>query len=692
MKPLSAETAKLFQPIHLTSCDRMRVELLADPDGKQWFLVTPYQVRYTTVLVVKDSGVRHPINNLRDLETVVQQHGGHANVTIEQGEKRMWPSYPALNWMSRIPERRKVETGVRDGFQSWVLAATDLTAAVITTLWPLGQLKVAEDAQIVIDYLVMTTERMHENAETYAAYKATGQLPSTYACEEHPERPLLPYQRVALHNASRSEGYALFMEQGTGKTPIAIARVCNDAKKLHREQGRAYRALVVCPKNVRSNWASEFGEFATQKGRVTAVRGGQVRRFQQLCCALATKNDEVFTVCIISLRAMELMQELYAIEWDLVIIDEGHNIKSPSTQQTRNALKLRDHSFRRMLLTGTPICNSPMDLWAQFEFLGQGWSGFLSHKSFKEFYGTWVDVGDGFDKLVGLQNLPFMRERLARQSFMITKKEALPYLPEKLYDIHEVDMTAHQRDVYDQVRRDLVAQIENELGSSRNRAIVVQNVLTMLLRLAQITSGYYAYEEEPDTADGALIKGVQFFDPCPKIDAVAEIMREKSAEEKTIVWTCWVPTIHKLSERLHQEGHDHVVFYGSTSDDAREDAMRRFNEDPTCRCLIGNAAAGGSGVNLRGYDLAREAESRTNVTQVLYYSQNWSAIHRAQSEDRCHGKNRCRVPIRYTDLCVPGTIDEEIRTRVTRKRMMALEVSDIREIVRSILTGVIGDE
>jgi DNA repair protein RAD16 len=132
---------------------------------------------------------------------------------------------------------------------------------------------------------------------------------------------------------------------------------------------------------------------------------------------------------------------------------------------------------------------------------------------------------------------------------------------------------------------------------------------------------------------------------------------------------------------LTADGIDCVSFYGKTSDEQRKEAERRFNEDPNCKVFLGTSA-GGTGLNLLGYKPHCPDDYTTNADHVIYYSQNWSP--RTQMEDRNHRKGtRCNV--RYTDLVVPKTIDEEIRARVIGKKIHALEVGDIREILQAVL-------
>ncbi len=124
----------------------------------------------------------------------------------------------------------------------------------------------------------------------------------------------------------------------------------------------------------------------------------------------------------------------------------------------------------------------------QFEFLGKGFSGFTKYDSFKNYFLKLRKVTNNMSIFLGMKNVPLLQERLARMAFLITKKEALPDLPEKVYDVVEVEMTEEQREIYNATARSLAITIENEQGLDKEMS--VNSVLTRLLRLAQITSGF----------------------------------------------------------------------------------------------------------------------------------------------------------------------------------------------------------
>jgi len=262
-------------------------------------------------------------------------------------------------------------------------------------------------------------------------------------------------------------------------------------------------------------------------------------------------------------------------------------------------------------------------------------------------------------------------------------------LPEKVYDIREVEMTPNQAEVYNTLATQLLVELETYMDNAEQEQLAVNHVLTQLLRLAQITSGHVVIPATyTDDGDVDQPRKVLPFTPNPKIDALLEILSEKGPNEKTLVWACWRPDIAAISAALSEASYGHVTYHGGTSDDARQAAEYAYNHDVSTRVFIGNPAAGGTGLNLLGYPPGEVNGHATNTTQVIYFSQNWSPTARSQSEDRAHRRGT-RQHVQITDLCVPGTIDEEIRARVLAKRQTADQIADIRELLTTISQGAI---
>lgn len=655
MRALSDATAEMLKPVKLQSTDRIKIEAVDE--------LKKFKVQITGVY---PSGLTAlPSNQARSA------------------------------WLHRVPERKDItanEVGPA-GHSTWLLAATDYTAEILRAVWMEEHADKVEwadeNARTLYDYLLLTTTRQDINAEHYAAFKIGGIVPTGLSdAAIHPELPLAGFQRAAATISQGSEGYGLFMEQGTGKTATVIARICAEAAECKH----MYRAIIVCPKALRLNWRREIERFTTLPCKITIMKGGKYDRIHELITAMTEEDDCKFSVVIVSYEGMTISEEaITAFQWDLALLDESHFIKWPRTKRCIASMKLRNAARQRMVLTGTPICNTPLDLYAQLEFLGEGWSGFKSWENFREFYGVFnKSEGESHRKLVSIQNKPFMKERLARLSFIITKKEAMPYLPDKVYDVYEVEMTPRQTEVYAQIAKDMLAEIENEMDEGGNDAMTVQNILVKLLRLAQICSGYAVWDGPLDVENDTMgARRLEWFDKNPKLEALVEMLKEKGPNEKTLVWCCFVPDIKVISERLTKEGIKHVCYFGGTKDADRDANVTAFNADPSVKVLIGNPAAGGVGLNLVGYPYwdGENSPCETNCDHEVFYSQDWSMSKRAQAEDRPHRRGT-RTNIRVTDLVVPETIDEDIRLRVLNKKKTALEISDVREILINVLKSL----
>lgn len=661
LEPLSKSTESVLRPLDLFETDRLFVWMDSQSDGRR-FLMEVRSVNFDTRW--PNRGVSY------------------------QGSK---------NFFYRLPESRRPPNS-----EVWSVGATDFTALVTVHGWPEDKIvyrspaatQIDEEARLRMRYLVTRFMSQADRAAMAAEFKINRQVPEVpKSWVEHPKLPASDYQLVAAMMAVEQEGMAFFMDRGTGKTATAIAVVCEEARRKRERtqpgEKSMLRVLVVCPQQVCTNWALEFERFATCKGKTVIVRGGPAERVKTLVHGISGEKDCEFGVVIISYDSLVASMDAYKkVKWDRIILDESHFIKDPGTNRWKAFKELRESAKRRLIMTGTPIGNSPMDLWTQLEFLGVGMSGFVDFKTFRNFHGVFEAAGQaGIQKLVATKNVPLLQERLARLSFSVTKEEAGLKLPDKVYDVWEVQMTPKQAEIYEKIAEALFADIEDQLSGEVD-ALTVENILTKLLRLAQITSGHIVWDPVINDA-GEVIKPRRLQDvdvTNPKIDAVVEMMTAEDRDPlgKTLVWAVWVHDIKKITEALKAHGVECASYYGGTSRDEREVLVQRFNCDPTFKVLVANPQTAGEGLDLLGYDKTDPENSHTYCDSEIFFSSNWSYIQRSQAEDRCHRRGT-RMPVRITDLVCPNTIDMEIRQRVSSKAQMSDYVTNIREILTNVL-------
>lgn len=616
-------------------------------------------------------------------------------------------------WTGVLPEISKSGAG---HCENRAVAATDFTALAIQHVWKNNYVffqseLAATQYQVFLANFQVETARAQMVAD-FKLNKINPQMPEDYI--EHPDAPLAPYQRVGLMFTLGRMMSGLTMKQGTGKTAVVINRVSLEAARkkagiLEPGNTKMYRVLIICPPRLRYNWQKEFQKFSTVPGQVVRLAGGADARHRKLLECIREDSRVAFSAGIISIDSLDgMIDALVRVPWDLVVIDESHYIKNPKTLRFKTVIQLRETfaARRRMILTGTPMANTVKDYWPQMEFLGQGASGFLSYEKFGEFHVQYAKPSKQAQmsgvpkKAIGTDNIPLLQERIARLFFEITKEEANLQLPAKVYDVVEVSMTAKQRKVYASLQSSLIAEIESALADT-TRTVTADHVLTMLLRLAQVTSGFINVKGEIDPATGALLYPDEIVrienDDNPKIAAMMEILTdpERDPRGKTIIWANFREDVRRISEALTAAGIRHAGYHAGINHQYRyasaEDAVDALNCIEDCKVLIGTPQSAAEGHNMVGYDTANPDRFDTFVDQEIFFSMNWSMLQRLQAEDRAHRRGT-RCVVRITDLVCLGTIDEEIRARVVEKKAAASMMADIRDILVRLASGLSDDD
>ncbi len=569
---------------------------------------------------------------------------------------------------------------------------SDITVLCTVAAWGLDRISfdpADEDEEAKNEFRVKMLEFFQNQrvAKLIADFKENGQIPLN-APAGNPDREPMPHQRVAASCLLECEqAFALFMEMRTGKSYSCVMAMDEDSEKHPHVMN-----LIICPKNVRTNWENEIKACTTKKVNVITLRRKKLVRIKSLLEAFEFRKDYDYTVVIVSYDGVSrTLAQLTPFTWRWGIADESHYFKQVRTERWQSLVQLRDQCQKRTELTGTPICNSGMDLYTQFEWLGDGHSGFASFMDFANFYGVLKKSrmkrrggSSPAQILVGMQNVPLLQERIARSSYRVTMAEALPHLPPVTNTVLEVEMTPYQQQVYDQVAENLIAEIERDLDQSEGR-VSVSNILTRLLRLAQITSGFVTVDGEVDLDTGEVITHeIDRFDPNPKLETLVEYLQGRSETSKTIVWAAFVENIKQIRARLALEGIECVTYYGRTSDADRDAAVHRFNNDPNCKVFIGNPTAGGVGINLSGRCLDENGKRRTQCDSVFYYSQGWSSPVRMQSQARPRDKD-CDWSVEIVDAIVLNTIDNQILDRVIGKIQHAMQIQDIRHLLKRLV-------
>lgn len=469
---------------------------------------------------------------------------------------------------------------------------------------------------------------------------------------------LFAHQKLMLDNVMRGS-WPIFAEMGTGKTGVVIAYFSSSKEWQHS------RSLIICPKIVMKNWQAEFLKFAgiptiildgTKQERIDTLNRHPTGIFIINYEGLLVLKD-YFTKEVSkqigqrtgNLRTIKLLESQF--ELNTCVVDESHRVKNYKSQRTQIALALSAKSKRRYALSGSPILGHLFDLYNQYHFV-YGWgnplgAGFTKYQA-KYFYNA------GFDWLPRTGAVDQINAIVAATSSRFKKEDCLD-LPEKTFVRREVELSPEARKLYIAIKEQILEEVEDA-------GIKVSNVLTSIIKLMQIASGYVK------KAEGDIVR----FN-CPKIAAVKEIMEEIEPTKKVVIWAHFVDNIERLRDELSgvlrptDKNYNPAVLYGEVKD--KEEQIRKFKNDESCRVFIGQQHSGGIGINL------------TESDYVIYFSQNYSLEDRVQSEDRTHriGSEK-HTNITYVSLVVPGSIDDKIEKALSQKIDLSSSVMDRRAI------------
>ena len=431
----------------------------------------------------------------------------------------------------------------------------------------------------------------------------------------------------------KSRGTALLMEMGTGKSLTAIA-----AAGCMYQFGLIRKALVVCPLSITGVWEDEFSKYASFPFSLTVLKGSSAKKKQQISEA---KNYGLQVIVVNYESAWRLEKELLEYGADLVIADEGHKLKENRTSQSKGMHHIGDRARYKLLLTGTVITNREIDVFSQYRFLDPQIFG----TSFYAFRNRYFDMG-GYG-----QHTPIFRKymtddflrRLHSVAFRVTKTECLD-LPEITEEVRTVDLEPKAATIYKEIEKENFS----DLGKSE---VTTVNVLTRLLRLSQVTGGFV-------TDDDGTVHAVS----TAKLQALEDVIDSCMDEDKKLVIMArFKPELDAIEKLLAKKRIGFACVRGGVKD--RDEEIRRFQNDDSCRVFTGQIAAAGLGITL------------TAASTMCFYSMDYSMsnfsqakarIHRAGQKENCH----------YIYLVCRGTVDRKVLRALRNKMDLAKMIVD----------------
>ncbi|MBD5559421.1 MAG: DEAD/DEAH box helicase [Clostridia bacterium] len=496
----------------------------------------------------------------------------------------------------------------------------------------------------LLDAMRLGLEETPEGEEepTYQQTKWLGQLikklrdPRTIreaAVPKTLQAELRPYQETGYtwldYMGQLGLGACLADDMGLGKTVQVLAFL-----ERYRQKNPDASVLLVVPASLLGNWEKEAQKFAPDMP-IRILHGRPAPK-------LAEEFEEKQTFLTVTTYGMATrLAPLKEKEWDVLILDEAQAIKNPKTKQSRELRAMK--SRHRIALTGTPIENDLVNLWALFDFLNHGLLGSMTE--FRTYSKNLAAHPEGYAKLKNLI-APFMLRR------MKTDKSIIADLPEKIEETDYVTLSAKQAVLYEKV----VSQIEDEVraadeeGSAFRRSGIVLRAITKLKQICNHPSQY-------------LGQPVTKWNESGKFAMLGEICRTIAENrERVLVFTQFREIIPALDDYLAEVfGVRGFVLHGETPVAKRQEIVDAFQSERYFPYVVLSVKAGGTGLNLTG------------ANHVVHFDRWWNPAVENQATDRAFRIGQ-EKNVMVHKLVAQGTIEERIDAMIASKKELAENV------------------
>ena len=449
--------------------------------------------------------------------------------------------------------------------------------------------------------------------------------------------PLFPFQRQGAAFVASGAASLLADVPGLGKTIQTMAALTDMS-----------RILVFAPASVKYGWEEEIHKW-TPNASVRVIDGTPEERGKGWC----GKEQWVISNYELLLRDLEFMT---AQVWDAVVCDEATRIANPHSKTARflRAIPCR----RRVALTGTPVSNSPLDLYAIIDWLSPRYFG--SYTQFKERY---CIVEPVWGKVVGFRNLGELADKVEHFTFRRTKEEVMKDLPPKTTEIVSFEISQGERKLYTDIQR----QIADEMAKLDINPQTLSLFAVKMLRLKQVVDHPALLGSWESSSKEEVLKDI--LEPIVK------------SGERALVFTQFAQMAHLLVAHLAEIGYRTGLICGETETALRMYEIEKLNGGEYDVLVM--TEAGTYGLNLQG------------ASYVVHYDAPWSVAKLEQREDRAHRIGQTKPVIIY-HLIARNTIDEYVAKVLHKKQAASVEIlkdkerleaagidaDDIREILR----------
>jgi len=451
-----------------------------------------------------------------------------------------------------------------------------------------------------------------------------------------------------IHNVTQTE--STILEDTATSQSVAQKKTSRGSKELKCTCGG--HVVVV-------NWEAVAGHSRLAKyGNIALKR-----------CVECGGADEKVTPA----KCQVHLKELNHINFQTVIADEAHRMKDGASQQARALKAATGDAPYRFALTGTPVANTPDDLWSILN-----WMYPEAFPSKTKFIDRYLDVSlnaYGAINVLGIKShmepefFGFLDPILRR----MPKEVILPFLPPVVYERRDVEMAPKQKKAYEQMRDKMVAELDD------GDLLITTSPLTKMTRLLQFAAAYAEMEEvevtHEDGTKSTELKAV-LSEPSSKLDAFMDDI-EGFGDESVVVFSASKQLINMLGKRMDKAGIRYGRITGDEDSIERQIHMDNF-QNGKVQFILCTTGAGGTGITL------------TKASTAVYLSRPWSNIDSEQSEGRIHrlGSEQ-HDHITYIDYVTTGTVEETVFDALFNKSVQLQTILRDENLIRKAMNGEI---
>lgn len=497
------------------------------------------------------------------------------------------------------------------------------------------------------------------------------------------------YQKQAVKFFEINEGKAILGDSpGVGKTLVPITYAAKHKLKT----------LVICPASLKLNWRKEILNFSNEKAHVykynPTKKSGNINyskedslfhiinyesiqtyiklEYSHKCsgniivpgkgtkkcgCEIIDlnkkhkecfdcKNTNSFKSKIKGVVYIQDKDESYldTDDYDMVVIDEFHRIKSTKTDWTQIIKRaFRDNIKKKILMSGTAIKSRPMEFFSGLNFMDpEMWN---SSHNFGVRYCAAYETNFGWD-YDGASNLEELFTRISPYFLRRLKKDVLSQLPPKTYTEIEIELTPTERREYNALLKEM-NKVINADGTEEEKE---QTYLEKIHKLKQFTGNV--------KLDRLIKDGI--------VNDIA------SNGDKLVVMSDY----QILAETLYKEYKDIAVLHtGSVSMEDKQIAVEKFQEDKNINLFSGMIEASGVGITL------------TEASKLIFIGFAWTSGSMEQCEDRIHRATTTHNNIQIITYVCVDTIDEDIKKLLEQKAQVVSKTLDNQDYVNKAQRG-----